>query len=238
MQEKIEYNIFGSKSSNDYDLAVRVNSIPIIAEPHELCKHYNSHFSKILTGKKINSNLVVVENGILVNCFKGTVDELNNAILDTYDLHSQDYPCFIKKRLERALELKIVRCLRGFLSMYSRTELRTEIKSALRGNVREQIEVLKKIDLLNTIPKGKKESLGDIYKMFAFQIGQTFGLMNGKELYTIEQIVEDYPNLEHFLFRTGKYDLNVIKIYLDILMLNIKFTYHDMLDKNEKILTV
>ena len=74
--------------------------------------------------------------------------------------------------------------------------------------------------------------------MFAFQIGQTFGLMNGKELYTKEQIVEDYPNLEHFLFRTGKYDLNVIKIYLDILMLNIKFTYHDMLDKNEKILTV
>lgn len=38
----------------------------------------------------MNCNLVVVNDGILVDCFKGTVDELNNAILYTYGLHKQE----------------------------------------------------------------------------------------------------------------------------------------------------
>ena len=146
---------------------------------------YNYFFDK-LPEKKINSNLIVVKDGMLVDCFKGTVDELNNAILYTYGLHRQEFDCFVKRALKRDVEVKIARCLRGLLSMYSRTDLRADIKNALRGNIREQLDVLEKIDFVNMVPTGKKESLEDIYKMFAFQLGQTFGVIDGKELYTKE----------------------------------------------------
>lgn len=232
-----KYNIFGSKSSADYDLAVEVEEIPIITEAHDLCKKYNAYFSDNLSQKKINSNLVVVNKGILVDCFKGTVDELNNAIFYTYEFHEQEFDCFVKETLSRDVEVKISRCLRGFLSMYSRTDLRVEVKNALRGNIREQLEVLKKIDFLNTVPIGKKESLEDIYKMLAFQMGQTFGVMEGKELYTKESISSNYPFLADFIFRKNTRNLNVLKDYSEVLIQKIYSEYEHILDKNETVLS-
>jgi len=236
--KNIQYNIFGSHSSADYDLAVKVDSIPIIVEAHDLCKKYNQHFSEYLPDKKINSNLVIIENGLLVDCFKGTVDELNNAILDTYGLHNQKFDCFVKKTVTRDADVKIARCLRGLISMYSRTELRPEIKNALRGNIKEQLEVLAKIDFVNMIPEGKKDSMEDIYKMFAFQLGQTFGLIEKKELYTKESISLNYPFLSGFIFREKNSDLDIFNQSVKSLSDIIYSNYEHILDKNETVLTI
>lgn len=233
----MEYNLFGSASSQDYDIAVKVETIPITDEAHQLCKQLNELLSVSFPDKKINCNLVVVSNGILVNCFKGTEDELNNAILDTYSLHRQDYPCFIETRLKRAVELKISRCIRGLLSMYSRTIWRPEIKQALRSNISEQIKVLNKIDFSSVFPEAKKESLEDIYKMFAFQFGQTFGLIDGKEHYTKETMAEAYPFLESFLFRKLKANPAIFNDCRTKLVTHIMSNYKEILDKNEAFLT-
>ena len=234
---KTEYNIFGSKSSNDYDVAVVVDLIPETKLAHDLCKYFNELISISLSDKKMNCNLVVVKNGILTDCFKGTVDELNNAILDTYDLHQQQFSCLVNKRLKRDLELKISRCLRGLLTMYSRTHLRPEIKLAIRSNIADQLIVLNKIDFENLVPNGKKDSLEDIYKMFAFQFGQTFGLFEGEEHYTKESIAAAYPNLSPFLFRESGASTNIFKMYSYMLTNVIKNNYSHILDKNEIILT-
>jgi hypothetical protein len=234
----IQYNIFGSHSSTDYDLAVKVDSIPIIVEAHDLCKKYNDYFFYKLPEKKINCNLVVVSDGILVDCFKGTIDELNNAILYTYGLHRQEFECFVTRAVKRDVEVKIARCLRGLLSMYSRTDLRTDIKNALRGNIREQLNVLEKIDFVNMVPVGKKESMEDIYKMFAFQLGQTFGIIDGKELYTKESIALTYPFLMDFIFRNKNSNFNVFKECSESLTNIVYSKYQHILDKNETVLTI
>jgi hypothetical protein len=233
----IEYNIFGSSSSTDYDLAVKVDVIPSTPEAHDMCKNFNKTLSDSLTDKKMNCNLIVVNNGQLIDCFKGTVDELNNAILDTYALHRQLHPCFVSKRLKRDVELKISRCLRGLLTMYSRTHLRPEIKLAIRGNIRQQIEVLEKIDFNILIPQGKKESLEDIYKMFAFQIGQVFGLIDNTEHYTKESMSESLPLLTPFLYREPGASPRVFNLYAKMLIDYINNKYPHILDTNETELT-
>lgn len=232
-----EYNIFGSASSTDYDLAVRVDKIPSTPEAHDMCKHFNKLLAFSLDDKKMNCNLIVVSDGILTDCFKGTVDELNNAILDTYSFHKQLYPCFVNKRLKRDVELKISRCLRGLLTMYSRTHLRPEIKSAIRGNIAEQLVVLKKIDFENLIPNRKKKYLEDIYKMFAFQIGQVLGLIGNKELYTKEAISESFSFLTPFLFREPGASPRTFQLCSAMIIGCINNNYPHILDKNEAYLT-
>ena len=233
----VSYNIFGSISSTDYDLAIIVDSIPSTPEAHELCKKFNTLLSADLKDKKMNCNLIVSNGEILTDCFKGTVDELNNVILDTYSIHPQLYPSFVTKRLKRDVELKISRCLRGLLTMYSRTHLRPAIKTAIRGNISEQLEVLNKINFETLVPNGKKEPLEDIYKMFAFQLGQTFGLFEGKELYTKESISIEYPDLEAFLFRKQNTDTYIFNDYAQCLIQIINSKYPHILDKNETVLT-
>lgn len=193
------------RTSKDYDVIVFVKSIPKNVDScSTICKEYDSILSNILTDKPVNTNLGIYENGNIVDVFRGTPDEVNNALYYTYDLHDQVNENLISGPVKRDLNLKILRSTRGILSFFSRTEMREEIKSSLRGNMGSRLEVLRKIDytIMTDFP-GKKESKSDIYKVLSFQYGQLFSLMDGceKDSYTKNGIIRSYPELKNMIDR-------------------------------------
>ena len=215
------FYIFGSEDSQDYDVLVSVDNIPQnIDEAHNICKYYNDKLSStLLSGKELNCNLGIFKDGKLIKVFKGTVDELNNVIYYTYDNHKQFYPNPINEPTNRDIDEKILRVARFIITFYSRTELRSQIKSALRGDLKQKLEVLKKIDFVKMIDfPGKKEKFEDIYKVIAFQFGQVFSLIDGYESdsYTKNGIIKNYPDLKNFLKRNplNMSDLEVLNKYL------------------------
>lgn len=199
--------IFGSEDSKDWDVIVSVNEIPRdISKASDICKYWNSELSNILPNKPVNSNLGIFKDGRLIRVFKGTPDEVQNVIWYTYDNHKQFYPIPISGSTERDLDEKILRTMRVILSFYSRTELRSEIKLALRNGLDERLKVLKKIDFTKmTEFPGKNESPEDIWKVIAFQFGQVFSLIDGfeNESYTKNGIIKNYPDLSKIIKREG-----------------------------------
>jgi hypothetical protein len=191
---EIEYPIIihGSENSLDKDAYVIVNEPLNHREAKLLCDSY----------KNINANLLYVEDGVVKWCYKGTVDECNNSILTTYNLHVQNYENPIKRKLERQYGLKSVRCIRGLLSYNSRTHLRSEIKKSLVStDMDEKIATLKLINL-NEIKDFDKNSITEAYKFFAFQLGQTLSLIEDNvELFTKNTVAQYYPELKPYLNR-------------------------------------
>lgn len=215
------FYIFGSEDSTDYDIIVDVEEIPkAMNEAHDICKHYNEKISELLPDKPLNCNLGTFENGTLVNCFKGTVDELINVIYYTYDNHEQYYPNPISNPGERDLNEKVLRVSRFLITFFSRGHLRSQIKPALRGDLAQKLVVLKQINYEEMVefPR-KKELTEDIYKVIAFQFGQIFSLIDGFEAdsYTKNGIIKNYPDLSNLLRRKepSNEDLKTLNKYMD-----------------------
>ncbi|MBL0287093.1 MAG: hypothetical protein IPQ19_06650 [Bacteroidetes bacterium] len=139
------YQIFGSQNSLDIDVVFFVDKIPdTINNAANLCKQYSELLiSTSDKNKKTNANLAVVQNGNLQDVFKGTVDELNNALFYTYALHEQKHVNQITKLSVRDINLKYLRCARMILSFLTKTTYRGIIKQALNTNIQTKLEVLK-----------------------------------------------------------------------------------------------
>lgn len=211
----MEFQIFGSENSLDYDVMVFIDSIPaIVDDGHTLCKFYNKELSKILTDKEMNTNLAVVKDGHVVDVFKGTISEVNNSLFYTYDIHTQIHPKLIISTIERDIDEKLLRVFRNIVSYFSRSELRTVVKHALRGTLYEKIEVLKMIDFQILKDIGKKDSMANIYKIISFQYGQIFSLIDGFESdsYTKNGIIKNYPSLKRMLDRETMLDIDYLTL--------------------------
>lgn len=227
----MEFYIIGSPDSIDIDVFVKVDSISSDKTfEHQRCKEYDISISNILTDKRpLNSNLIVIEDGIITDCFKGSVDECNNILYYTHSMHNQLYPNPISRPLERDLDLKVLRVTRCILSYFSRTDLRSTIKDALRKTIFEQLQVLRLINFNNEII-GKKDRTEDIYKVIAFQFGQLFSLVDGyeKDSYTKGGIVKNYPQLESFLMRRSDLDMSILNEYLSRFISYLEGSIHTM----------
>lgn len=214
-----KFYIFGSEDSQDFDVFVEVDEVPKnISIAHDICKLFNNSLSTLLPNKVLNCNIGVIENGFVIDCFKGTADELNNCIYYTYNNHKQFYPNPIYSLVERDIEEKLLRVARFIITFYSRTDLRSEIKAALRGSLKLKLEVLKKINFETMCDfPDKKEKKEDIKKTIAFQFGQVFSLMEGYESdsYTKNGVIKNYPDLKNFLHRNAEHDLNILNKYLN-----------------------
>lgn len=188
-----KYFIHGSEDSIDTDIYVIVDDIPDFKTSVEICKSYKSPF---------NANLLKIDNGQVSWCFKGTEDECNNSLLSTYHLHKQTFPCPINKKAERDYALKTIRTIRGLLSYLSRTEYREEVKNALKSS-----DLFLKLSVLENIPFSKitdfsKNDIKEVYKFFAFQLGQTMALIKeDKELFTKNDVIKHYPEFQDYLKR-------------------------------------
>lgn len=211
------YQIFGSENSLDVDLVFFVEKMPeTIVEKLTLSKELSKLIVPVFPEKVINANLAVDKNGHLVEVYKGTTDELNNALFYTYQFHEQKHENLISKLLVRDINLKFLRSTRMILSFMSKTEYRVLIKSALKGNLDAKIMALETIDLSKIASFGKGSKKEDILKSMAFQIGQTIALQEGKELYTKNQIADCFPDLKEYLFRNENVNFDHLKKWLSI----------------------
>jgi hypothetical protein len=215
MKEKFQF--FGSKSSEDYDVMVFVDSIPNTEECKNLCAYYNDQLLRLfkynnMIDKELNSNIAVIKDGIIHEIFKGTTDEANNSLFLTYDYHQQFHKNEITRLIERDVDIKMMRCARSILMILSRSKYRSAVKLALRSNFAKKIEILEKIDYSLIVEEDIKErfEFKDAIKMLAFQLGQTLALIDGIELYTKEDIVLYYPTLSDMMFRK-RYDMTEIE---------------------------
>lgn len=222
------FNIFGSCSSVDYDVMVFIDNIPSIQESKKLCLNFEEDLSPILSDKKLNINLARIKDGVIIEVFKGTPDECNNSIFNTYSLHKQFYPLQINKLLPRNIELKTARAIRIILSFMSRSEYRVIVKEALRNDTIKRLQVLEQIDLKEIVDLGKNnQGLIEFYKHVAFQIGQCLGLIQGIELYSKEDIIYYYPELEPYIQRKI-YDVNILQQYKVIFTKRIREIFPDL----------
>lgn len=190
--------IYGSGNSVDVDILYVVDKLP---ETIKECKDFCDEYKK----ENENLNIGVITNGVLSECFKGTIDELNNSIYHTYNLHSQDDRLMVERTVERDVFLKIIRAIRSILSHFSRSQLRPTIKKALKGSWEDRLSALRDIaneDSFDFDSLNNNMTKYDILKLVAFQIGQTKALIAGKELYTKDDVANRYPTLKSYLERT------------------------------------
>lgn len=220
--------IYGSEDSTDVDIAYIVDELPSLQE----CKKFCS------SDKNENRNLITIDNGIITKCYKGTIDELNNAILDTYNLHKQTTELLINRKVNRDIPLKLIRSIRAMLSHLSRSQYRKEIKLALRSNWTTRLETLDNIRLetIDFDNLNNNMSKEDILKIFAFQIGQCRPLiLANKEYYTKSEIMNDstYNSmLKIYLKRMPYANVNDLDYLMHVLIYNIRhyFPYDDIDD--------
>lgn len=212
----MNYNIFGSKSSIDYDIMMFVESIPDLQTCKINCIELEKEFH--LKDKKPNINLAVAENGIILDVYKGTVDECNNSIFHTYEFHPQTYPKLVTRLIERDVNLKIARALRIMLSFLSRTDFRVQVKIALKSNTQIKIETLKLIKFNSIKDFNKNNDLIDVKKQIAFQIAQTLLLMKNIEVYSKEECCLHFPELAYILNRQETANILILDHYKEILL--------------------
>ena len=195
--------IHGSEDSTDIDVHYVFNTQPSFIEAKAFCD----------SDKSENRNVISIKDGVVVGCYKGTIDEINNALLDTYSLHEQEYPLLVTKRVNRDSIMKLIRSIRIILSHLSRSQYRVDVKEALRSddwNIK--LDVLDSISLssigFNTLNKRLHSS--DILKVITFQIGQASLLMDGIEVYTKSGVCEYYPELSKFVHRDADCDISIL----------------------------
>lgn len=196
--------IHGSSNSLDVDAYVIVPEPMSLQEAKRLCDSY----------RDINANLLVIKDGVVQWCYKGTVDECNNSILATYGLHQQSAINPVERSLPRSYALKMMRTVRGLLSYHSRTEKREDVKKSLQSSdMLLKIDTLCSIDL-RTVSDYQKSSLVETYKFFAFQLGQTLALLKDNvELFTKNEVADYYPELRGYLERKDDLSPDVLQVF-------------------------
>eukprot|EP01090_Pellita_catalonica_P000562 TRINITY_DN10384_c0_g1_i2.p1 TRINITY_DN10384_c0_g1~~TRINITY_DN10384_c0_g1_i2.p1 ORF type:complete len:357 (-),score=55.06 TRINITY_DN10384_c0_g1_i2:537-1607(-) len=201
--------VHGSPDSLDVDVVYFLDGETELP-PFKICQD----FCAIGTKQNENRNLMIVEDGIVVQCFKGLPDEGNNSLLMTWKFHKQipdDILLPILRRVERNVILKVVRCIRSVLTRVTRTRYRTQVKALLKKNdLVSRTEGLKQLSFETLLLKDKTISMEDI-KSLAFQMGQTAALLEGVELYSKGTVGERYPTLQPFLQRNLAETIDNIK---------------------------
>jgi len=205
------YQFFGSEDSLDVDVVFFIEEMPAtLLEKLQLSKKCSQSLETFFPEKEINGNLAVFKNGNLVEVYKGTTDELNNALFTTYDHHKQAYDNQVSHLLQRDVDLKFLRSTRMILSFLSKTSYRTIIKQALKATIIEKAKVLEVIDL-NTFSATEKTDSKAVLKAIAFQLGQSIALSEGQELYTKSEIGSYLPDLRKYLYREENVDLEPLQ---------------------------
>lgn len=199
------YYVYGSDDSTDQDVIIIVPKEDMQETQEDrknkvffLLKEYNLNW---------NATLAVIENGKISDTIftKSWIDSLNNALLETYSFHKQDYPLLITEKHIRNKTLAIYKAVRTVLTMLTRTEYRTQIRPIIKGihDFSLKLEALDKIDFVSLSEFNQKNTAdADIWKIIAFYVGQNIALIeNDIEIYTKKKFVNHYPDLDAFIYR-------------------------------------
>jgi hypothetical protein len=172
-----------------------------VQENRELIHQFETTLQPFYS-KKLNVNIASLRDGVVREVFKGTADEANNSLFSTYALHEQRFDQQIERAVPRDPGIKNLRAMRSILSLMSRTQYRMPIKNALRDSAVEKHSLLKeiRIDCISDIGH-KNIEFSDFLKSLAFQMGQSYLLNTGIEVYTKRDIAEFIPYLRPILER-------------------------------------
>lgn len=245
IDEKVTFQIFGSKTSLDSDVMVFVDDIPENEfDATAICKAYNEllpiKYPETFGNREMNCNLAILKNHVIDKVYKGTEDECNNSLYHTYDNFEQIHPNQILALIDRDVELKLLRTLRVLLSFLSRSSFRPDVKKALKGDVYLKMETLESIDLslLEHKDLGKRNVKWEDYlKTMAFQLAQTRGLLGDVEIYTKEDIIFYYPDLEFLITRDYRGDVRILEFHKKYLLEECKkHTFKETYEYNYKLL--
>lgn len=209
--QPIAWVLYGSSDGADHDVAL-IAQRPFGTKEAQLLtplveKLLRQQHGQVFgaDNKQLNINFCVVSGGNVSWCYKGTPDELNNSILIMYGEHgtAQLHPNFITSRMERNVILKILRCLRVLICSVSRSNVRHLIEPVLKNVAFSgrlaAISQLKFEDI--KIILRSRDTLENIWKGIAFQMGQTLALVEGDEIFGKRRCAERFPVLESFLYR-------------------------------------
>lgn len=193
----------GSEDSLDTDVFFVVEKLSNVKNENKIiCDELSAFYN-------VNGNLITIagpeKSRYVSGCYKGTEDEVNNGLMLTYDLHQQSYPNPISRLLPRDAHQKMIRVIRGLLSQCSRTERRTDVKTALKSDdIFKKLSILYSLDIQTIDDFGKNKAPKiDIHKFIAFQIIQFLGLVNFRkvEIYTKKNASVFWPEAELLLYR-------------------------------------
>jgi hypothetical protein len=200
------YFVHGSQNSVDKDVVYIFKEIPTHVDCLNFCKQ-----------KQDDVNLVCVKNNFVVFSFKGLVDETNNALLNTVPLHEQEFEFPKLNKMTRIVPLKVSSTILAILVTIRRKECKDIVVDSLKSfDLSERIKTLKGIDFSKlTLSK-------DEIKFIAFRLGQTLALIQGKEIYTKDDLKDKYPNLSNHLQRKDDPDVSILNEMRDFLMDEIK----------------
>lgn len=192
--EKLYEIVHGSKNSLDRDVYWVTGKLPT--------KEELTHLNKSQDISDVN--FITIDDGKVTGCIKGVIDEINNGIIDTFDLHEQELDsCPISKRMNRDSFMKGVRAVRGILLQFSKTIYRPEVKEASRSHsISKKISQAKKmVTLIPEIDDFVRMNKTNVFKFFAFQIAQSHGLLKDIEIYTKNDAKKYFPELALFIDR-------------------------------------
>jgi len=184
--------IHGSQDSTDLDVLYICEEMPSFVDCQRFCQ----------SDPQENRNLAVIEDGVVVRCFKGAQDEVNNALLRTYPLHEQAYPLLVQRALPRDVFAKDIRAVRKIITPFTHSALRAQAKDAQRRGWTGRLAFLKRLNLLEIDQAAVRHwATTDLLKSIAFQLGMALGLHEGVELYTKAEIAAHVPLLRPALYR-------------------------------------
>jgi hypothetical protein len=206
---------FGSPDSLDTDVVYVWE--PKSDQPALLDRQVCKEFCR---SEEENRNVILVSQGIVRDCYKGSPDEMNNALFATYGMHEQSVPNPIARPITRIVPLKVVRATRSVLSMISRTSMRDKVKQALHSYDQAQ-----RAEVLRTAHFGLFDLEPAVAKCIAFQLGQLLALLHGDELYTKQGIAEWAPRLADLLYRKPQANLEPLNEIRDEIFAQLSEVY-------------
>ncbi|KAL9643196.1 hypothetical protein ABK040_001684 [Willaertia magna] len=167
------------------------------------------------------------EKGYMSNVFKGLIDEANNALFTSYNLHltKQLYPNPIIGKVQRLIPLKVVQTLMNILSKVRRSKPYREL--SVKGLNVPSFK-LKKLTVEEINFKNLMKPLTiDDFKYLAFRLGQTLALIEGVELFTKSDISNYFNELKPLLYRDDNvlYEekINILNNFKEIFIDKIKY---------------
>lgn len=228
---KVLYEIrHGSVDSIDEDYYLVCDKVPKKEEYLEWKKTQTKDY-----------NIITIENGIVTDCLKGEVDEINNSIYYTFDNHKQNIKKPILKTVERDILSKSMKVVRKFLTMVSKTQYRDISKKGTRSDLKTRLNLLKEIDITK-IEDYVRMPINESYKLYAQQIGMLEPLINGffdknfyQEFYDKKDMSNYYPELKKFLYRMeyNKKDIEDLQNRIQTFIKNIEKYIENVVLKEE-----
>jgi len=216
----LQYNIFGSENSTDIDVIAKLNrdiSEFSTEDLHQIANIFAGGLKERLSCSSVDVNLVNIEGGIITKSFKGVKDEINNAVYYTYHLHKQEYPCLIKKPIPRNFMKKLDYISMKVLTYFTKGKDRQIVKKGLKN--KDYINTLKYLyenfdgNYLKDIKKHKGMELKNLTKKIVFYTYQLKLLKEEIEVYTKNDLIKYFPEIENAVNRTANKEESIEFIY-------------------------